>query len=161
MRAGADWPAATAAAPLCVRQFGNTALMVASNQGDFLKVKNLCEQKADVNKQDKVRQTDQGAAGHGFLQRWSHPRVQRTRWSEERSLAHSHRPSALLLALHLFSSCAPAERSTGRRRWCSRRSPDTKMSLRFCCATRHSQTFRRRCVREARRRRAVAVGDQP
>jgi hypothetical protein len=47
--------------------------MVASNQGDFLKVKNLCEQKADVNKQDKVRQTDQGAAGHGFLQRWSQP----------------------------------------------------------------------------------------
>ena len=67
MRAGADWPAATAT-PLscrCVRQFGNTALMVASNQGDFLKVKNLCEQKADVNKQDKVRrgrQTDRGAA---------------------------------------------------------------------------------------------------
>lgn len=56
-RVRADWPAATATA-LCVPQFGNTALMVASNQGDFLKVKNLCEQKADVNKQDKVRQTD-------------------------------------------------------------------------------------------------------
>ena len=72
-RVRADWPAATATASLCVPQFGNTALMVASNQGDFLKVKNLCEQKADVNKQDKVRQTDQGAAGHGFLQRWSQP----------------------------------------------------------------------------------------
>lgn len=38
-------------------QFGNTALMIASNQGDFLKVKALCEQKADVNKQDKYGQT--------------------------------------------------------------------------------------------------------
>jgi ankyrin repeat protein len=42
-------------------QFGNTALMIASNQGDFLKVRTLCEQKADVNKQDKVSL----AANHG------------------------------------------------------------------------------------------------
>ena len=42
----------------CVLQFGNTALMIASNQGDFLKVKNLLEiQKADPNKQDKYGQT--------------------------------------------------------------------------------------------------------
>jgi len=37
--------------------FGNTALMIAANQGDFLKVKSLLEQKADVNKQDKYGQT--------------------------------------------------------------------------------------------------------
>ena len=46
--------------PVCLRlcvQFGNTALMIAANQGDFLKVKSLCEQKADVNKQDKYGQT--------------------------------------------------------------------------------------------------------
>jgi len=37
--------------------FGNTALMIAANQGDFFKVKTLLEAKADVNKQDKYGQT--------------------------------------------------------------------------------------------------------
>jgi ankyrin repeat protein len=44
--------------------FGNTALMIAANQGDFLKVKSLCEGNVaagnppcDVNKQDKYGQT--------------------------------------------------------------------------------------------------------